>query len=223
VTQSPPPPAAVPYAAQWESPGLIRAILSGDLAARDDPRWACSGADDPEQYEFWSWRCCGMACLRSVLLARSGQAPGNVTLGLEVLATGGYRLRYDSDGSGRPEGLDGLIYAPFVTYLAERWQIQATVHTDLSTAGLVDRVARGQWVMASVHPSIRRPAGVPPSRGGHLVLVHGVARSPGRATTDVVLHNPSGHTAAAQEDVRVATDDFDRFFAGRGVVIHPAP
>lgn len=210
---------------QWESPDLVRAILDGDVAARDDPRWANSGAADIDQYEFWSWRCCGMACLRSVLLARSGSAPGTVTLALETLAAGGYRLRYGPSGpdeAGVPEGVDGLIYAPFVTYLARRWQITATVEADLSIEALVGHVGRGAWVMASVHPGIRRPELTPPSRGGHLVLVHAMAAQVGGGPVQVVLHNPSGDTAATQADVHVTATDFDRFFAGRGVVFHPA-
>jgi hypothetical protein len=220
-------PGTVPYVGQWESPELIHAFLRGDLAARHDPRWVHSGAASAEQYEFWSWRCCGMACLRSVLMARNGTSPGIVSLALETLEAGGYRLRYrpDGDGSDRednePEGVDGLIYAPFVAYLARRWEIAATVEADLSTPSLVAHVRQGAWVMASVHPAIRHPEVTPPSRGGHLVLVHATARRPDGQADDVVLHNPSGDTPANQADVRLSLTDFGPFFAGRGVVFAP--
>jgi hypothetical protein len=220
----------VPYVGQWESPELIRAILRGDLAARHDPRWVHSGAASAEQYEFWSWRCCGMACLRSVLLARNGTSPGIVSLALETLDAGGYRLRYrpdddsnngDGGGDKQPEGVDGLIYAPFVAYLSQRWEIVATVEANLSTQSLVEHVQRGAWVMASVHPAIRHPEVTPPSRGGHLVLVHATERRPDGQADDVVLHNPSGDATANQADVRLSAADFGRFFAGRGVVFAP--
>jgi hypothetical protein len=189
----------------------VRAILDGRLAARHDPRWAASGAADPVEYEFWSWRCCGMACLRSMLLARSGTAPGTVTLARETLDAGGYRLRRE------PEGVDGLFYAPFVDYVAHRWGITATVEGHLPVEELWARVDAGAWVMASVHPGIRRPHQAPPSQGGHLVLVHGV-----RAGPQLVFHNPSGDTAATQADVALPLGDFARFFAGRGVALPAA-
>jgi hypothetical protein len=220
----------VPYVAQWASPELIPAILAGEISARDDPRWPESGAADAEQYEFWSWRCCGMACLRSVLLARGEDAPGIVALALETLAAGGYRLRHatagEEDRPAAPARVDGLIYAPFAAYLAVRWEIGATVAAHLSTEELIRRVRQGGWVMASVHPSIRRPSVVPPGRGGHLVLVTGLAGGADGldgddGATSVVLHNPSGDSAANQADVAIAVDDFDRFFAGRGVLFPP--
>jgi hypothetical protein len=197
--------------AQWESPERIADILAGRLDARDDPRWAASGAPDRDSYAYWSWRCCGMACLRSVLLARDGVAPGTAALAEEMLAAGGYLRRADG-------GLDGLIYAPFVTWLARRWGLAARVEADLDPGALRSRVAAGDWVVASVHARIREPASAPPATGGHLVLVHGItSTSDGRPA--VVFHNPSGDRSVNQAGAVVALDDFARFFAGRGVVI----
>jgi hypothetical protein len=33
------------------------------------------------------------------------------------------------------------------------------------------------------------------------------------------FHNPSGHDEAARENVDLPVADFDRFFAGRGIVV----
>jgi hypothetical protein len=205
---------APPYVAQWESPERIADILAGRMSARDDPRWAASGAADRDSYAWWSWRCCGMACLRAILLARGGQAPGTVTLAEEMLTAGGYVRRPDG-------GLDGLIYAPFVTWLERRWQLPARVEVGLDSRDVAALVANGSWVVASVHPGIRHPTSTPPERGGHLVLVHGLATTPdGRAA--VTLHNPSGDRADRRAGAVVALDDFGRFFARRGVVVPEA-
>jgi hypothetical protein len=194
----------IPYFSQWESAELVGNIIRGEISAEDDPRWRESGAQSPEEYAFWSWRVCGMACLRSILAVR-GTSATSVGLGKEVLAAGGYVRRHD--------GLDGLIYAPFVEYLRTRWQLEAAVRPHLGLDELVDLVDRGEWVMASVNPRIRRPRERPERKGGHLVLVHGVA---GRS---FVLHNPSGDTEESQGYARVAFDDFQFFFGNRGISI----
>ncbi|MFI5586104.1 hypothetical protein ACIA5G_13780 [Amycolatopsis sp. NPDC051758] len=193
-----------PYFSQWESPDLVGAIIRGEVRAEDDPRWRESGAESRAEYAFWSWRACGMACLRTVLAARRGTSATTMGLGKEVLAAGGHRWR--------PDGLDGLIYAPFAGYLRERWDIAAEVRADLRIDEVCDLVSRGDWVMASVNPKIRRPADHPERRGGHLVLVHGLAGD------ELVLHNPSGDGEESQAGARVGKKDFARFYADRGVV-----
>ena len=69
-------------------------------------------------------------------------------------------------------------------------------------------------MIASVHPWIRWPERTPPARGGHLVLVTGIADGLLR------LHNPSGLPGLNQRNALLRADDFARFAAGRGIVIH---
>jgi hypothetical protein len=197
----------IPYFSQWESVELVGSIIRGEMSAGDDPRWRESGAESPEEYAFWSWRVCGMACLRSILAVRGIRAT-TVGLAKEVLAAGGYVRR---DG-----GLDGLIYAPFVEYLRTRWELEATVRPQLDIDELGALVDRGECVMASVNPRIRRPSDRPERKGGHLVLVHGVAGD------SFVLHNPSGDAEESQAYARVSFDDFGFFFAERGISFDPA-
>lgn len=198
---------AVPYFAQWESADLIEDIVCHRLAARDDPLWWRSGARTAAEYEFWSWRSCGIACLQMLLAARTDPVPPAFALGMELLAAGAYTLR---EG-----GLDGLNYAPFVAYLRERWGMTAQVRVDLDPDGLYDLVAGGARVLASVHPSVRDAPADPPRRGGHLVLVHDV----NDADDSLVFHNPSGTTPATQASARLSRTEFARYFASRGVVV----
>ncbi|AUG75919.1 hypothetical protein CFP65_1001 [Kitasatospora sp. MMS16-BH015] len=198
----------VPYYAQWESPELVPDILAGTLQAADDPRWEQSGAPSPEEYAYWSWRICGMACLRMALDHWWGVAPPAVTLAEEARAAGAY-VRH-------PDGrLDGLVYAPFAEYARERWGLAAEVRSPLPAEELPALVAAGRLVMISVHPSIRTLDPHPPRQGGHLVLAVGATPQ------ELVIHNPSGFPDDSQRFVPVPWDELPRFYAGRGIVLGP--
>ncbi|AJR18658.1 hypothetical protein KR76_20965 [Pimelobacter simplex] len=196
------------YVSQFESPDLIAGIIDGTVSAEDDPHWARSGARDPQEYAFWAWRSCGVACLRSLLIERTGHSPAPVVLARELLAAGGY--------VPHAGGLRGLVYRPFVNYLRTRWDIAAEVRTDYTVTALADDLRRGAWVIASVHSTIRNAPAPPPERGGHLVLAY--------AATDTHLefHDPGAPTARTREAVRLPIDVFDGYFARRGVVVPPA-
>ncbi|MFI8084725.1 C39 family peptidase [Kitasatospora sp. NPDC086009] len=197
----------VPYYAQWESPELVQEIIDGSVGAADDPRWGQSGAQTPEDYAYWSWRLCGVACLRMALDRWWGVAPPQVPLAAECLAAGAY----ERDG----ERLHGLIHTPFAAYVRERWGLAAQAR-ELTADEVAAEVTAGRLVMLSVHPAIREPEGPEPHRrGGHLVLAVGVTG------TALVIHNPSGFAGESQAYAHVPWRLFDRFYAGRGIVLGP--
>ncbi|MFB7476839.1 C39 family peptidase [Kitasatospora sp. NPDC056184] len=197
----------VPYHAQWVSADLVESIVLGTTSARDDPRWRESGAESRDDYDFWSWRSCGMACLNMALDHWLGVTLPTVVLAKRCMAAGGY--------VPKGEGLVGLIYQPFTEWVWEEFRLPAEVHTELSVESLRHAVVQGHLVMASVHPDIRRPARRAPGRGGHLVLVVGAD------DTHLYLNNPSGFAGESQSYAPVAFDDFTRFFAGRGILLSP--
>ena len=197
----------VPYYAQWESPGLVREIIGGQLSAADDPLWGQSGAATPEEYEYWSWRLCGVACLRMALDFWWGMAPPPVTLAGECLDAGAYVRN--------GERLDGLIHAPFAAYASERWGLAAQSRPELPAEDLPGYLVQGRLVMISVHPAVRTLGPEPVRRGGHLVLAVGATAD------DLVIHNPSGFAGESQEFARVPWTDLPRFYAGRGIVLGP--
>jgi hypothetical protein len=203
-----PAPAAVPYFCQWESAHLAGAIIRKELELADDPAWRASGARDIDEYVRWASHVCGMACLKMVLAAGGGPVYPTLELARRSLPYGAY--------VEEPEGgIKGLIYAPFVRYVAEVFGLEAQVRVDLPAFGLPALMAQADYFMASVHPWIRWPEKQPPGKGGHLVLVT-------RATPDAVtFHNPSGEPGT-QANVELPLAEFDRFFAGRGVAIRAA-
>jgi hypothetical protein len=147
-----------------------------------------------------------MACLKMILAARTGEALPIVPLALQCKEYGGYVVQ--------PEGgIKGLIYAPFVQFVKDRFALNAKVVTGISSSDIPDILAQAEFFIASVHHFIRWPEREPPSKGGHLVLVTS-------ATPETIrFHNPSGHDAAARENAELPLADFERFFAGRGIAI----
>ncbi len=197
---------AVPYFCQWESAHLAGQIIRKELRLEDDPAWRDSGARDVAEYARWASHVCGMACLKMVLAARSGQVHPTLELARRSVPYGAYT---ETDGQ-----IKGLIYAPFVQFVAQDFGLRAEVRVGLGADELPAVMAQAEYFMASVHPWIRWPDRQPPAKGGHLVLVT-------RATADsVTFHNPSGEPGA-QADVVVPLLVFDTFFAGRGVAILP--
>lgn len=201
------PLSAVPYFSQWETPGMtLDVVAEGATALLRDPLWAQSGAETVEDYARWAGNLCGMACLKMILASRGAVHP---ILELARAATdyGGYVV--SADGAS----IKGLIYAPFVRMVSERFELKAEVVTGIETAALPGVLARYPFFMASVHHGIRWPDRAPPSKGGHLVLVTA-------ATPDAIrFHNPSGHQPDTQVDVLLPLADFDRFFANRGIAV----
>ncbi|MDZ7911474.1 MAG: hypothetical protein U5O16_06515 [Rhodococcus sp. (in: high G+C Gram-positive bacteria)] len=112
--------AGVPYFSQWESPELVDDILSGRIRTEDDPAWSASGTSTPEDYAFWSWRGCGIACLRMVLANSGVLPPPAMVVMRELEAAGAYRR----DG----DRVAGMIYQPFVEYLStQAWGLEDEV------------------------------------------------------------------------------------------------
>ncbi|MDH6111846.1 hypothetical protein P3T36_002160 [Kitasatospora sp. MAP12-15] len=195
----------VPYYAQWESPELVSSIVTGAMDAAHDPNWSASGATSAEDYRFWSWRACGMACLRMALDHWGITPPPTVTLGQEYLDAGAYVRR---EG-----GLHGLIYEPFARHTRERFGLYAESRPWLPLHEIGWQVRSGRLVMLSVHPGIRSAEIEPPTRGGHLVLAVGADAD------SLTIHNPSGWYGVSQEFVEVPWPTVRRYYAGRGVLL----
>ncbi len=109
----------------------------------------------------------------------------------------------------------GLKYAPFVTFAKNEFGIAAKAVAALPMAQVVFELSRGNYVIASVDPAIRRAASRSTQRGGHLVLLLGYDLD----AQELYLHNPSGYPSASQEYATVSFKDFDRFFNHQGIVI----
>lgn len=195
----------IPYYSQWESASLVPEFITGTRPAADDPLWQKSGADSPEEYDFWAPRMCGVACLRMALDYWRFPVPPSVPLVRELEKAGAYVRDADQ--------VRGLIYKPFAEYVTRRWDLYARVTPELTPAEIQQEVNAGRLVMISVNKDIRTPEVEPLGKGGHLVLV--VAAD----ADGVELHNPSGLPGSTQRNAGVSWTTLDRFYAGRGIVL----
>jgi hypothetical protein len=200
----------VPYRSQYASPELASELQSGRLAFEQDPRWREFGAGSPVEYMRWARCGCGMACLQMILAARGGEdaVPPLVELGRRAIGYGAYEAE-------PPAGFGPLIYAGFVDFVAAEFGLRARVAAPLELDELAGAVAGGEVVLASVSAEIRSLTPAPKRRGGHLVLVLDRS-SDGRA---ICFHDPAGDSAESARGVWLALEDFERFYAGRGVAV----
>lgn len=197
---------SVPYFAQWESSDLVSSFLQTPESAATDPLWPQSGARSAEEYAQWSRHLCGIACLKMILATFRQQTYPSFELMRLALKAGAYIETQDD--------IKGLIYAPFLRMIKDTFQIEGEIFSDVEAHELPDILSHANYLMVSVHPSIRSPHQIPPSRGGHLVLI-----TQANIDTGVVFHNPSGDTPGSQANATVSLDTFRRFFAGRGMAI----
>ncbi|MCA1408633.1 C39 family peptidase [Ensifer sp. IC3342] len=195
----------IPYFSQWETPEMTLPVYAeGSSALVRDPLWRNSGAETVEEYARWAVNVCGMACLKMVLAAR-GEIHPTLSLARGCTEFGGYVVDHTNDS------IKGLIYAPFVAFVRERFGLTANTLVKVDSKNIPALLSRWQFFIASVHSEIRWPSRTPPTKGGHLVLVTA-------ATSDAIrFHNPSGHDAESQANVVLPLNEFDRFFANRGI------
>ncbi|MFE0174960.1 peptidase [Streptomyces sp. NPDC059002] len=190
----------MPVHTQFASPELVGPIVYEDFDRAADPAWRTSGAVTLDDYARWCGHLCGLTCFR---MALGPSSPSLFQLRDGALKYGAY-----TEESGV---IRGMIYAPFAAYAREEFGVDAAVHRHLSVEEIGALLDEGRQVIASVHYEIRRPHRPAPGRGGHLVLLTG--RTPdGR----LHFHNPSGIDAGTRT-AALAADEFEPFFAGRGV------
>jgi hypothetical protein len=196
-----------PYVCQWESRELVGQFIAGTLPVRQDPLWERSGATTRDEYEFWSRRACGLACLKMLLRRRGVPCAGTV----ELARTAHDRRCFVIHAGG----VRGLLYRPFAAWVADQYDLDVEVVENDTVAAVMSRVTTDTPFLASVHPSIRHasPGHIPPARGGHLVLVHSSSME------TLTFHNPSGDRPQTQENVTLDCKLFERYYAGRGMQI----
>jgi hypothetical protein len=203
-------PSPVPFFSQWETPDLTMAVLEHgpSTALLQDLNWKSSGANTIDEYAEWAAHICGMACLKMILAAKTGQIIPNLDLARACTKYGGYEI--DADGT-----IKGLIYAPFVEFIRNDFGIKGSVITNITAYDIKTLMLGSVFFIASVHPGLRWPNIDPPRKGGHLVLVTRAHNG------NIIFHNPSGDRKETQENASLSEADFDRFFSGRGVSISP--
>jgi hypothetical protein len=197
----------VPYFAQWESPELVEMLANESMDAADDPLWKRSGAKNTDEYRSWSSSACGMACTKMILAHSAGKVFPIVELGKEALKHGCYDLPLEASV--------GLKYVPYIEFVKQKFGLIAAIVAPMVREDIFRALAKGEYVMLSVTAEIRHPDSTPKRHGGHLVLAVGYDLD----KKIIYINNPSGYKKETQDHAEVSFDDFEKFFAHKGIVI----
>jgi hypothetical protein len=203
-------PQPTSHIVQWASPNLVSDILDGKIKAADDPKWRDFGFKTRADYEFWSWRLCGLMCFRVALNTLGAMQNETVAaLTAKGAALGGYDTARDK----------GWFYAPLIK-LAKQYGVDGKIYGRLSLEEIAVGVLDKHFTVASVHPDvIRGDLSKNPHDGkGHLVLVTGF-RYKQNHIAGFYIENPSGRKRSTQHRAYVAADDFREAFANRGFAL----
>ena len=175
-----------PYVSQWGDMACnVAAIERGeDPAGVFD--WRTQGYPNVGAYRLWSRSTCGLACLEEALLARSPEGIRPFANKWELIrrAIDQGVFRVEGDPASDRFATDGLIYRPFVEWVARDFGLAAVSRPDLPIDEVADLVGGGAWLaMLSVSYEIRTPDVEPTHVGGHLVLAFDALDDAGGAGT----------------------------------------
>ncbi len=205
-------PHRIPYYAQIASPWLANAFFEQGLSPALDPHWVESGAYSLDEYVYWTNRACGAACVKMAVEALGGQRLGLIEWARRGVQLGGYLTEKRPDGSQAERGWLHSALADLICWSGFRAEARPLPIHDFEPI-----FAEGGMIIASVSHEIgtNRPI---TQRGGHLVLVFGASIEYDQPGT-LLLHNPSGRTAALRENAHIPAERFLAAYAGRAIVV----
>lgn len=160
------------------------------------------GTDSIEKYSFWSWRACGVANVMAILRAYKLYSGTLFDLVRELEMSDGYLF---SNRWGKKD--IGWKHSSLASALNSRGLV-AKVEAHLSLWGLLDRVAKGRLVIASI-----KARG---NKGSHMVIIAGFTWNGDR--TQLELRDPyflDGHGG----DRKMSLTDFGKIYLKRGISV----
>lgn len=206
----------IPYYSQFASKKIVKDFIKGTRDVQKDPRWKESGAKTKEDYAIWAWNGCGMACLEMVLARKNLRQYSLVELSQKCFKYGGYVVNIDAKSKNDLKNYyDGLFYKPFLNFIKKEFNIEGEIVSPMIKSDIIHSLEQGQLIIASVNPQIREPKKKQLIKRGHLILVVGYDFD----KKVFNLHNPSGYYGVSQKYAEISFEDFDRFFAHKGMVL----
>jgi Peptidase_C39 like family len=201
----------VPYVCQFAVPASAESSLKKELEPVDDTAWKETGAISPERYAQWAFTMCGMASTAMALGYFKDKKEKPAELAEDALQHGVYL----EDA----HGISDMRYKQFSKWI-EKHGLKARVYSRLSLRGVQYALSNGRLVVISVNPNIRGyETASRTQKGGHLVLATGYDLEKGT----VSINNPSGFESMDTQLKHVLpVSEFQKYFAGRGIVIEAA-
>jgi len=207
-----------PYISQYVS--IQPADLSPESVIDDPQLIKAFGAKNAEEFNFWMWRDCGIACVKMILESRHKALEKNMMeLTEEGVSLGGYIVK-DKAGNFVDKGwfhgsLVSLLQKYEVKAIKKKWQSGATIAHD---------ILRNKHVIASLYLPTRRTIAEDGSFApkqdatytGHLVLITGVDISK-KKLLGFFIHDPRG-LPHYQSDTYITLEAFKKIFTHRTIV-----
>lgn len=199
----------VPYCCQFASPELVKDILEKRIDSINDPKLSIFGFDSNKEAAYWSWRICGICCLK-MILNYYGQEVSISELNKKGISFGGYDVENDI----------GWYHAP-LRNLAQSYGLKSSNYSYLKPASIADKIKNNQFVIASVNPEIIRGDNEISSfkKGGHFVLITGF-KLKSHKIIGFYIHNPSGDNTESRQDAFIGIDRFLASYGMRGIVLY---
>lgn len=201
----------VPSFTQWESRELIEDIIKGKFDCKNDPLWKNSGAENPEEYEMYSWQMCGMTCLKMILKSVYPDKEYRlVDLAKDAEKVGVYKRNNDKDPR---HNLDGMFHNNFLKFI-KKFGLKGFRAEKIKENYIANLILNNCFIVSSVHPSIREDYFKSNSKTGHLVLVKGFKVLSGKVS-GFFINNPSGYLSNnSQKNYFVPIEKWNKYFSG---------
>lgn len=205
----------VHYQPQFASPSLIKKILENKFEAKHDPLWHTFGFTRIEDYVYWSWRACGVACLMMAIrsLSLDKNMPSMSELILEGLKVNAYLIK-ESNGT---KSEIGWTYAGLIQ-LGKEYGLNGCIERNLEIHEIVHHLKQKHFVIASVDPFAIRGESLKKMDGGHLIFIYGLQYT-GDTVSGLLFHNPSGKGTRQQQNVVIKTEKYISVSAKRGLAL----
>lgn len=198
--------------------GIYRQSIKLGDALKNRKHIASFGAKDSQEFSFWAWRDCGIACVKMILDSKVGSNKTMMQLTNEGISLGGYILYEEGefvDKGWFHASLVKLLQKNGVRAKSKKWQSLNSVAADLS---------HNKCVMLSVTIAGRSsilPDGsfLPQEKAtsmGHLLLATGLKMS-GTEIEGFFVHDPRG-LQNYQNDCWIPAATFTKIFSGRTIV-----
>jgi hypothetical protein len=205
-------PRAVPYYCQIADQTNVADYLDKGKSILQDPFWQNTGAATQQEYAYWAVRSCGMVCVKMVV-----EALGGPRLPLQAWIERGLSLdAYLTEQRSEKATIEkGWLHAGLAQVME-----QAGLRTEVKPVdmvGLYEDLAMGKLAIASVSHELGIEKEIT-HQGGHLVVVTGMLSNAGEISA-VVIHNPSGRSAALQAGAGIPVKRFAEAFSGRVITV----
>ena len=179
------------------------------------------GAKNSEEFTFWTWRNCGIACVKMILDAKKlGQKSNIMQLTREGIKLGGYITYLDGkfvDKGWFHHSLKALLNKYDLKSSIKKWQSIESVAVDiLSNAFVIISVTVPGRSHIINDGSFRAKKNA--KYGGHLLLATGVKMN-GKKIEGIYVHDPRG-LESYQSHTWIPTQTFKRIFSNRTITTH---